>query len=110
MGNDRKEGRMKITKKELIIVICAVSLLIILGALLIFKGSRELIPAMEADFKIQALYNKGKYDPNCYGSIETMHSILRAKNLMLVGAAIIGVGGGVAGIFFTCKWIRSLIK
>lgn len=99
---------MNIKPKELTIVIVLAVCLAIAAIICASIGAASLTKAMDADCALQLAKN-GIYDPSIYASAETMHATMQAKNTMLVGVAFFGVAGGIVGIFFTCKWIRSLI-
>ena len=98
---------MNIKKREIIIIVIVCLCLLAVGLTLVFKGSSQFSAAMDREYDLQIA--NGFYDPSIYVSKENMHSIMQGKNMMLAGAAVSGVAGGVVGIYFTVKWISSLI-
>lgn len=99
---------MKIKQNEVIVIAFITASVLIIGAIMVAKGTANLMAAMDADFALQAA-NGSFYDPNVYASTETMHAILKARGFLLIGASLCGLAFSPVGIYFTCKWIRSLI-
>ena len=100
--------KLNIKKHEIIIILSVLAVLLTVGIVMLINGSRNLSAAMDAEFLLQTKSNM-RYDPSTYMSQENMHNILWARNTLLIGAALSGLSFAPLGIYFTCKWIRSLI-
>lgn len=100
--------KLNIKKHEIIIILSVLVVLLTVGIIMLINGARNLSSAMDKEFLLQTSNNM-RYDPSTYMSQENMHGILWARNTLLIGAALTGISFVPLGIYFTCKWIRSLI-
>ena len=99
---------MKINIKKNWPLLLAGFLAIVIGIIVCWRGASLLSDAMASDAFAQ-LYKTGMFDPKAYASLQAFRDETNAKAIMLLGIAISVVGVMVFAIFFTCKWIRSLI-
>ena len=97
---------MNIKRWEIITVAIVVGICLGIGLAMIMTGSQLMMDALSNEAKLQY----GTYNPSVYMDFANYKATLRAKNFMFGGAAVCGIGMGVVGIYFTAKWIKSLIR
>lgn len=82
--------------------------LLIAGGIVSSIGASFLADAMASEAKAQ-VEAFGRFVSSEYMSLSSYRNQTNAKGTMLLGVGLSTIGGIILGIFFTCKWIRSLI-
>ena len=99
---------MNIKRNELIAIL-AISLLLASLGLTFFLNGMNLVSSY-SELEMANQLKSGYYNPSVYSSLENAKNILKGKNYLLAGAGLLGVSIIPIAIYFTAKWVKSLIR